>query len=53
MAFLSGVNLLTGSHCKLRPNTEGTVLGLRQNSTPEDVVGSHACCGRGQAAVAQ
>jgi dynactin complex subunit len=25
MAFLSGVHFLTSSHCKLRPNTEGTI----------------------------
>jgi hypothetical protein len=28
MAFLSSVHFLTGSHCKLRPNTEGSALGI-------------------------
>jgi hypothetical protein len=27
MAFLSGVYFSTGSHCKLRPNTEGILIG--------------------------
>jgi hypothetical protein len=25
MAFLSGIHVLTGWHCKLRPNPEGTL----------------------------
>jgi hypothetical protein len=32
MAFLSGVHFLTGSHCKLRPNTEGVGLAKEAQS---------------------
>jgi hypothetical protein len=34
---------LTSPHCKLRPNTEGTVRVFRQKFTLEDAIGSHAC----------
>jgi hypothetical protein len=53
MAFLSAVHFLTGSHGKLRVNTEGrlrssdmsTASGarFRQKFTLEDAIGSHAC----------
>jgi hypothetical protein len=38
IAFLSGVHSLTGWHCKLRPNTEGTPGGNRRLLTMRDVV---------------
>jgi hypothetical protein len=43
---------LTGSHCKLGPNTEGhqhgthtasTVRGVEHNLALEDAIGSHTC----------
>jgi hypothetical protein len=58
MAFLSGGHFLTGSHCKLRPNSnnvykgcagrgpgsvKGTVRVFRQDFALEDAIGSHAC----------
>ena len=54
MAFLSGVHVLTGSDCKLRRNTKGSMLGkffelwlpvyvhvFRHDSALDDIIGSH------------